>query len=166
MIRASRCLYPRNCVLRGIIRVSTCLHTQLVYDREVKLQRGTQFLYISEFVFEKFCWRNCSLQALKQDFFFFYRICESASYLSRDSNLLEYIPGGSDGKVSVYNVGDSGSIPGSGRSPGEGNGNPLQYCCLENPMAEEPGRLQSDGVAKSQTQLSDFTFTSLSEYIL
>ena len=43
-------------------------------------------------------------------------------------------PGGSDGKVSVYNVGDQGSIPGLGGSPGEGNGNPLQYCCLENPM--------------------------------
>ena len=43
-------------------------------------------------------------------------------------------PGGSDGKVSVYNVGDLGSIPGSGRSTGEGNGNPLQYYCLENPM--------------------------------
>ena len=43
-------------------------------------------------------------------------------------------PGGSDGKASVYNVGDLGSIPGSGRSPGEGNGNPLQYSCLENPM--------------------------------
>ena len=43
-------------------------------------------------------------------------------------------PGGSDGKVSAYNVGDLGSIPGSGRSPGEGNGNPLQYSCLENPM--------------------------------
>ena len=43
-------------------------------------------------------------------------------------------PGGSDGKVSVYNAGDLGSIPGSGRSPGEGNGNPLQYSCLENPM--------------------------------
>ena len=42
-------------------------------------------------------------------------------------------PGGSDGKASVYNVGDLGSIPGSGRSPGEGNGNPLQYYCLENP---------------------------------
>ena len=41
-------------------------------------------------------------------------------------------PGGSDGKASVYNVGDLGSIPGSGRSPGEGNGNPLQYPCLEN----------------------------------
>ena len=37
-------------------------------------------------------------------------------------------------KLSAYNVGDPGSIPGSGRSPGEGNGNPLQYSCLENPM--------------------------------
>ena len=42
--------------------------------------------------------------------------------------------GGSDGKASAYNVGNLGSIPGSGRSPGEGNGNPLQYSCLENPM--------------------------------
>ena len=43
-------------------------------------------------------------------------------------------PGGSDGKASVYNAGDRGSIPGSGRSPGEGNGNLLRYYCLENPM--------------------------------
>ena len=54
-------------------------------------------------------------------------------------------PGGSDGKASVYNVEDLGSSPGLGRSPGEGNGNPRQYCCLENPMAEEPSRLQSMG---------------------
>ena len=45
-----------------------------------------------------------------------------------------YFPGGSDGKVSAYNAGDLGSIPGSGRSPGEGNDNPLQYSCLENLM--------------------------------
>ena len=43
-------------------------------------------------------------------------------------------PGGSDGKASVYNAGDPDSIPGLGRSPGEGNDNPLQYYCLENPM--------------------------------
>ena len=43
-------------------------------------------------------------------------------------------PGGSDSKVSAYNVGDWGSIPGSGRSPGEENGNPFQYSCLKNPM--------------------------------
>ena len=42
-------------------------------------------------------------------------------------------PGGSDGEVSAYNAGDPGSIPGLGRSPAEGNGNPLQYSCLENP---------------------------------
>ena len=43
-------------------------------------------------------------------------------------------PGGSDGNESVYNAGDLGSIPGLGRSAGEGNGSPLQYSCLENPM--------------------------------
>ena len=43
-------------------------------------------------------------------------------------------PGSPDGKESACNVGDLGSIPGLGKSPGEGNGNPLQYSCLENPM--------------------------------
>ena len=43
-------------------------------------------------------------------------------------------PGGSDGKESACNAGDLGSTPGLGRSPGEGNGNPLQHSCLENPM--------------------------------
>ena len=43
-------------------------------------------------------------------------------------------PGGSDSRASAYYAGDPGSIPGSGRSPGGGNGNPLQYSCLENPM--------------------------------
>ena len=47
---------------------------------------------------------------------------------------LRDFPGGSDDKASAYNVGDPGSIAGLGRSPGEGNGNPLRYSCLENPM--------------------------------
>ena len=67
-------------------------------------------------------------------------------------------PGGSDSKMSAYNAGDLGSIPGSGRSPGEGNGNPLQYSCLENPMDGGAWRATVHGVAKSRTQLSDFTF--------
>ena len=54
-------------------------------------------------------------------------------------------PGGSDGKVSARNARDPGLIPGSGRSPGEGNGNPLQYYCMENPWTEERGKLQSMG---------------------
>ena len=48
--------------------------------------------------------------------------------------VVQSFPGGSDGKASAYNVGDPGLIPGSGRSRGEGNGNPLQHSCLENPM--------------------------------
>ena len=47
------------------------------------------------------------------------------------------------GQESAYNAGDPGSIPGSGRFPGKGNGNPLQYPCLGIPWTEEPGRLQS-----------------------
>ena len=47
---------------------------------------------------------------------------------------MSYFPGGSDGKESAYNAGDQGLISGSGRSSGEGNDNPLQYSCLENPM--------------------------------
>ena len=52
---------------------------------------------------------------------------------------------------SACNSGDLGSIPGSGRSPGEGNGYPFQYPCLENSMGREPGRIQSMGSQKSQT---------------
>ena len=62
-------------------------------------------------------------------------------------------------KTSDSNAGDPGSIPGSGRSPGEGNGNPLQYSCLENPMDGEAWWATIHGVAKSWTRLSDFTFT-------
>ena len=66
-------------------------------------------------------------------------------------------PGGVDSKASSCSAGDPGSIPGLGRSPGEGNGNPLQYSCLENPMdGEEPGRLQSMGSLRVG---HDFTFT-------
>ena len=58
----------------------------------------------------------------------------------------------------VKNVGDTrdaGSIPGLGRSPGAGNGDPLQYSCLENPMDREAWRATVHGVAKSRTQVSD-----------
>ena len=65
--------------------------------------------------------------------------------------------GGSDGKASVYNAGDPDSIPGLGRSPGEGKGNPLQDYCLENPMDRGAWQATAHGVAKSQTRLSDFT---------
>ena len=60
-------------------------------------------------------------------------------------------PGDSDGKESTGNAGDPGSIPESGRSPGEGNGNPLQDSCLENSMDKGALRATVHGVAKSQT---------------
>ena len=65
--------------------------------------------------------------------------------------------GGSEVKTSAWNAGDPGSIPGSGRSPGEGNGNPLQYSCLENPMEGGAWWATVHGVAKSRTRLSDLT---------
>ena len=58
----------------------------------------------------------------------------SSKYQLQVSVNIRSFPGGSDSKASAYNAGDPGSIPGSRRSPGEGNGNPLQYSCLENPM--------------------------------
>ena len=66
-------------------------------------------------------------------------------------------PGGSEVKASASHVGDLGLIPGSGRSPGEGNGNPLQYSCLENPMDGGVWWATVHGVAKSRKRLSDLT---------
>ena len=65
------------------------------------------------------------------------------------------IPGGLDGKEPACNSGDLGSIPGSGRSPGGGCGNPLQYSCLENLMDRGAWWATVHGVAKSRTRLSD-----------
>ena len=67
------------------------------------------------------------------------------------------VPGGSEVKASASNARDPGSIPGLGRSPGEGNGNPLQYSCLENPMDRGAWQATVHRVAKSRTRLSDFT---------
>ena len=69
----------------------------------------------------------------------------SSSSSSRDS----------DGKEHACNAGDLGSIPGSERSPGEGNGNPLQYSCLENAMDRRAWGATVHGILKSRTQLSD-----------
>ena len=67
------------------------------------------------------------------------QVCRTSSgcavvFLGGALELTQDFSGGSDSKASAYNAGDLGSIPGSGRSSGEGNGNPLQYSCLENPM--------------------------------
>ena len=84
------------------------------------------------------------------------RLKNSLSLVSKaESSLLadsfQGFPGGSEVKASASNVRNPGLIPGSGRSPGEGNGNPLQYSCLENPMDRGAWWATVQRVAKSQT---------------
>ena len=73
------------------------------------------------------------------------------------------IPGGSVVKDPSANAGDSGLIPGWGRSPGEGNSNPLQYSRLENPMDGGAWQATVYGAAKSRTRLSNFTTTTIAD---
>ena len=84
------------------------------------------------------------------------RALECAGFSSCSFQALDQcFPGSSDGRESAYNAGDPGSIPGLGRSPGEGNGNPLQYSCLENSMDRRSWWATVCWIAKSQTQLND-----------
>ena len=82
----------------------------------------------------------------------------SLCYIAASYKLWAYMGflGGSNGKESACNEGDSGLIPGLGRSPGDGNGNPPQYFCLGNPMDRGAWQAVVHEVSKSQTHLSDF----------
>ena len=89
-------------------------------------------------------------------------MCETNFIAALICNYLEKnlgFPGDSNGTESVCSVGDPGLIPWVRRSPGEGNGNLLQYSCLRIPWTEEPGGPQPMGLQKSQTSLSDYTTT-------
>ena len=77
------------------------------------------------------------------------------SKITADGDCSQSFPGGSEVKASASNAGDPGSIPGSGRSPGEGNGNSLQYSCLENPMDRGAWWATVHEVTNSQIQLSN-----------
>ena len=74
----------------------------------------------------------------------------------KDAYSLDF-PGGSDGKASIYNVRDLGSIPGLGRFPGERNGNPFQYSCLEKPMDRGTTWAVVHRVTKGQIQLKQLS---------
>ena len=74
------------------------------------------------------------------------------------ASVLNGFPGGSESKESACDAGNLGSIPGSRRFPGEGNGNPLQYSCLEKSMDRGDWWATVHGVAKSWRRLSDFHF--------
>ena len=96
-----------------------------------------------------------NLKVLSQESQLYTERNEKAWMGFREEVLYLGFPGGSDGKESACNTGDPGSIPGSGRSPGEGNGNPLQYSCLENFMDRGAWWAILNGVAKSGTQQSN-----------
>ena len=88
---------------------------------------------------------------------FLLRLVRLLTLQIEDSTNNEF-PGGSVGKASACNVRDPGLIPGWGRCPGEGNGNPFKYSCLENPMDGGAWWSTVHGAAKSRTRLSNFTF--------
>ena len=78
-------------------------------------------------------------------------LCDSLSLFTDSSTVSKGFPGGSEVKASACNVGDLGSIPGLGIAPGEGNGNSLQYSCLENPMDKGARLVVVHAISKSQT---------------
>ena len=93
---------------------------------------------------------NKTIQQKKSLLFYVFTLCNYTRLVLTIAAMVNYtpgvfvknflfsdFPGGSNGKASAYNAGDPSSIPGLGRSSGEGNGNPLQYSCLENPMDRE-----------------------------
>ena len=86
----------------------------------------------------------------------FYILLSSYNDMEGLIMIMEGCPGGSDSKASAHNAGDPGLIPRSGRSPGEGNGNPFQYSCIENSMHGGAWWATVHGVAKSRTGLSNF----------
>ena len=92
-----------------------------------------------------------------QPFTFHPRLCMVTLHLAHHLGTTDLwvCPGRSDSKEPDCNAGDPGSIPGLGRSPGEGNGYPLQYSCLENPMDREAWWATVHGVTKIPTQLSE-----------
>ena len=80
--------------------------------------------------------------------------------------MLLVFPGGSNGKESAYNAGDTSSIPGSGRSSGEENGNPLQYSCLENPWDRGAWGATGHGVTKESNTTAQLTLSLHFHFII
>ena len=104
------------------------------------------------------------LELIKFIVFHFFKILFHISKIVIKS-LCKQIPGGSDGKESACNAGDLGSIPGSGRSPGEGKGYPVQYSCQENPMDRGAWQATVHGVAKSWHHWSDWAHQQMPIFI-
>ena len=132
------------------------------------LYNSSKSLFVLSYTLRKFLLTTFSssfkLQHLKKNLPFTYDFFLSIMIIYITPFSIHDFPGGSNDKASAYNMGDQGSIPGSGRSPGEGNGNPLQHSCLENPMDGGAWQSTVHRVVKSRTRLSNFTFTSFLQH--
>ena len=132
------------------------------------LYNSSKSLFVLSYTLRKFLLTTFSssfnLQHLKKNLLFTYDFFLSIMIIYITPFSIHDFPGGSNDKASAYNMGDQGSIPGSGRSPGEGNGNPLQHSCLENPMDGGAWQSTVHRVVKSRTRLSNFTFTSFLQH--
>ena len=120
------------------------------WDKAHSVMMYYPFLYCWFYLLRSFA--SMCLQTILHEFFYTSSEFPSAAFFLHVLYLVI-------SKASACNAGDLGSIPGSGRSPGEGNGNSLQYSCLENPMDEGAWWARIHGVAKCRTKLSDSTFT-------
>ena len=116
--------------------VSTCVTNIINIKHQAQLYQGDKHYFRSGFTLSIPVFHGLVSFFFCGFFFFFFAM-----------TLLGF-PGSLEGKASACSVRDLGSVPGLGRSPGEGNGNPLQYSCLEIPWMEEPGRLQSMGLKR------------------
>ena len=157
-------------MLAPISKLSKCIHTyssSFNFSFEICLDWWERWYPIG-FIFISLC-SNKAEQILKglATFTFFNLLVQyfvNVVYVLKHLDINIYngrgFPCGSDNKETICNVGDLGLIPGSGISPGKGNGNPLQYSCLRNPMDRGACQATVHGITESQTQLTYFTLSS------
>ena len=131
-----------------------------LYKRVSRIQNGITSVDILQVGLQKFLTYQFSLYSTPLASLWVESETDQIKQTSKTPPFLstQGFPGGSEVKAPACNVGDLGSIPGWGRSPGEGNGNPLQYSCLENPLDGGAWWATVHWATKSRTRLSDFTF--------
>ena len=113
-------------------------------QRFIVIKFGLEYLFFRNSVQQNGKYILCTCFLLE-------RMTDNYGYSDLNKSKKSDFPGGSDGEASVYNAGDLDSIPGSGRFPGERNGNPLQYSCLENPTERGAWQARVHGVTRVRT---------------
>ena len=142
-------VWKKSCRLLGNIEFYSVIFSKF----NARKILGGVYCYSSYFIGEESKGQRCKVTCPKS----YCRLAEELEFEAKFWLLINYrisFPGGSDGKESACNAGDLGSIPGLGKSPGEGNGYPLLHSCLENSMDREVWWTTIPEVPKSRTRLS------------